>query len=165
MGEGWHSASQLQVPLKPKGPLLNRRWWWWLAGIGSSHCWTQHHCLQCIVIGRVQWECDEGHIETHWTHHHHHHSPLSRMHWIVESSKGTRQHLLGHRWHSSDGKQHFSKHCPQAMQDLTWEAGERQDIAWAPWKDQSIALDILQRRGENLTMLMGTDLTALLTWQ
>ncbi len=25
-----------------------------------------------------------------------------------------------------------SKHCPQAMQDLTWEAGERQDIAWAP---------------------------------
>jgi hypothetical protein len=31
-------------------------------------------------------------------------------------------------------------------------------------KSESIALDILERKGENLTMLTGTDLTALLTW-
>ena len=31
-------------------------------------------------------------------------------------------------------------------------------------KNRTIALDILQRKGENLTTLTGTDLTALLTW-
>ena len=31
-------------------------------------------------------------------------------------------------------------------------------------KSKSIALDILKRKGENLTMLTGTYLTALLTW-
>ena len=31
-------------------------------------------------------------------------------------------------------------------------------------KNESVALDILQRKGENPTMLTGTDLTALLTW-
>ena len=31
-------------------------------------------------------------------------------------------------------------------------------------KNESVALDILQRKGENPTTLTGTDLTALLTW-
>jgi hypothetical protein len=25
---------------------------------------SQYHCLQCVVIGRVQWGHDEGHVET-----------------------------------------------------------------------------------------------------
>ena len=68
--------------------------------------------------------------------HCHHRCSHSRTHWIVESSKGTRQHLLGHRWRSSNVEQYFSKHRPQAMQDPTWEAGEEQDIAWAPGEEQ-----------------------------
>ncbi len=120
--------------------------------------------MQCAVIGRIQWGCDEGHVETNRMHYHHHHShsqehiellSQAKAHGSIFSATGV-VHLTANNIFQSIALKQFKILCEKLGKDKTLH--EHQE------KSKYTAFDILERKGENLTMLTGTDLTAVLTW-
>jgi hypothetical protein len=66
--------------------------------------------------------------------------------------------------HSSNGERHFLSIALKQRKILREKLGKDKTLRERQEKNESVALDILQRKGENPATLTGTDLTALLTW-
>jgi hypothetical protein len=65
VGKSWSGVTLQELPAEPEGPLLDlgqpRR----STSVSAAHCRAQHHCLQCIIDGGLQWQRYANNVETH----------------------------------------------------------------------------------------------------
>ena len=118
-----------------------------------------------FFVGRIQWGCDEGHIETNRMHYHHHHSHSQECIELLRSQAKAHGSIF-----SATGDIHLTvndiflsialKQCKILREKLAKDKTLRARRE----KNESVALDILERKGDDPTKLTATDLMALLTW-